>query len=194
MARNSRLLLVGIVGFCAGTAGAAAVLLTVPGILGSVDTGGHALILAEVKYYFITVSFGVLGAGTAVTVAHRRHPPTPTAAGQSVWASTVVARRRVRIAVVGAVVLAYAVTWAGRGAAAEQAFVRETRQKVVNVGGCDSPNPRIETIMCIPALPGVVLAWQERQMGGQCGWGGWKVYFWCGGEARELYSATRWVS
>jgi hypothetical protein len=195
--KTSSSTLVAIVGFLAGALGTALVLRFVPGafsvIFPSAGDGGHALVLAEVKYYLLAAGMGVVAAMTLVRVANRRR-----------WRSLAANRpgntdrpnvvRQVRSGIVSVVVLAYAITWAGGAPAASNKFFRETLRARQSAPGCDYPNPRIETILSLPILPGLVLAWQENQLGGQCGWGGWKLYFWRGGEPKELYSATRWLS
>jgi hypothetical protein len=188
---------VAIVGFLAGALGTVLVLRFVPGASSvsfpaSAD-GGHALILAEVKGYALSAAMGVLTAITLVSVAKRRRGSS-SAADRSGRTERPDVVRRIRSVCVAAVMLAYAITWAGGAPAASNKFLRETLRARQSAPGCDYPTPRIETVLSLPIVPGVVLAWQENQLGGQCGWGGWKLYFWRGGDPKELYSATRWLS
>jgi hypothetical protein len=182
--------------FIAASVGTALALRFIPGafqtIFPSAGDGGHALIAAEVKYYLISASMGVLAAIGLAMSQGRSQASSPVDIVQNARPSNVV--RLLRSVGVALVLLAYAVTWAGGAPAVSNKFVRETLRGREGSPGCQSTNPRIQTVLSLPIVPGVVLAWQEYQLGGQCGWGGWKLYFWCGGEPTELHSVTRWLS
>ena len=46
----------------------------------------------------------------------------------------------------------------------------------------------------IPLLPGFVFSYSEAHPTRGCGWGGWTLFFWAGGEPRPLKSFTIWVT
>jgi hypothetical protein len=188
--------LIGIAGFMAGALGTAVALRLVPGafetVFPSAGDGGHALIAAEVGSCLASATVGVLTSIIAVVWVRRRSRVSGEA---TPWSPRrFLLDRPIRSAIMALVLLAYAVTWAGGAPAATNMFVRETLRRFEGAPGCQSPDPRVQTVLTLPVVPSVVLAWQEAQMGGHCGWGGWKLYFWSGGEPTELYSVTRWLS
>jgi len=101
----------------------------------------------------------------------------------------------------GSLAVLYALTWGLGAPAVQTALVLEELaeyKKLEPEAAAEREYwrryPHLRVVVCVPMVPGILATFHEYRLGGQNGWGGWRVHLWYGGEVREIANSVRWVS